>query len=458
MTNSSKNNSWFKTSITARMLMVGFLILILMIPLLFIRSLINERAQRQKEVIKEINEKWGNELLLSGPILKVPYNHYTEVVKLDNQTKKTIKEKTSRVKYAYFFPDKLSVSTDVNAFKKEYGIYETAVFTSTMDFTGSFITPDFIGLDVNLKDVIWEKSTFIIQTSNLKGIRENVQIAIGKNTLSFVPRYKNLGTENNYSEKPILNELESTRIPIEALPVNTPIDFSFTLTINGSEQIEFIPIGKETSVSMKSNWQHPSFQGSFLPEKENDTAKNKDAKGFEAKWNIIQINRQFQQSFLGYLPNLSEFAFGVHLFLPVDQYQKSDRSAKYGYLVIALTFLIFFLIQTISKISIHPFQYLMIGLSLVMFYTLLISISEHQTFIKAYLIAGSAVVVLITLYSISVLKNYKFPVFIFFSLTALYAFIFVIISLENYALLVGSIGLFVILALVMFFSRKIDWQ
>jgi len=139
-------------------------------------------------------------------------------------------------------------------------------------------------------------------------------------------------------------------------------------------------------------------------------------------------------------------------------YQKSERSAKYGFLVIGLTFLIFFLIQTLSKINIHPFQYLMIGLALTMFYTLLVSISEHSNFLKAYITAGISVIILITLYSKSILKTFKFPLFIGASLSALYAFIYVIIQLENYALLVGSIGLFIILATVMFVSRKIDWH
>jgi len=144
--------------------------------------------------------------------------------------------------------------------------------------------------------------------------------------------------------------------------------------------------------------------------------------------------------------------------IPVDEYTKSERSAKYGFLVIGLTFLLFFLIQTLSKIHIHPFQYLMIGLALTMFYTLLVSISEHSNFLRAYLIAGVSVISLITLYSKSILRTWKFPLFICASLTALYTFIYVIIQLESYALIVGSIGLFIILAIVMFVSRKIDWN
>ena len=438
--------------------MVGFLILILMIPLLFIRNLITERAQRQKDVITDINNKWGKEVLISGPVLKIPYKHYSVITKFDNETKKSYKEKRVSTRYAYFFPERLKINSNVNAFKKEYGIYETSVFSSVMNFSGVFSVPDFAEKDIDANDIIWEKSTLLIQTSNLKGIKENVQIVMNQNTFNFVPRYKTPVKENYYTNTPFLNELESERLSEASLPVSKPISFSFKLSINGSKNIQFIPIGKKTSVTMASNWPHPSFQGAFLPEKQQVDNKKESDKGFEAQWNVLQLNRQFEQSFFGELPNLSEFAFGVHLFLPVDQYQKSERSAKYGYLVIFLTFLIFFLIQTISKISIHPFQYLMIGLALVMFYTLLISISEHQSFIKAYLMAGSAVVLLISIYSISILKNYRFPVFIFSSLTALYTFIYVIISLESYALLVGSIGLFVILALVMFFSRKIDWQ
>jgi inner membrane protein len=142
----------------------------------------------------------------------------------------------------------------------------------------------------------------------------------------------------------------------------------------------------------------------------------------------------------------------------VDEYQQNERVSKYGFLVIGLTFLIFFLIQSISKINIHIFQYSMIGIALIMFYTLLISITEHSSFSLAYGISGIAVVALITLYSVSILKNKKFPMFIATSLSVLYAFIFVIIQMEDYALLAGSIGLFFILAAVMYFSRKIDWS
>ena len=251
-----------------------------------------------------------------------------------------------------------------------------------------------------------------------------------------------------------LNELESNNLQLLDVPNGKETSFAITIKMKGSKQIRFIPVGQETDVNINSDWKTANFIGEYLPHNSDKITEE----GFNAKWKILDINRPFSQHYFNGIPNLNNYAFGVNFLIPVDEYQKSERSAKYGFLVIGLTFLIFFLIQSMSKINIHPFQYLMIGIALTMFYTLLISISEHSSYLKAYLIAGASVVTLITLYSKSILKNIKFPVFIGVSLTALYTFIFVIIQLENYALLVGSIGLFVILAAVMFASRKIDWE
>jgi inner membrane protein len=251
-----------------------------------------------------------------------------------------------------------------------------------------------------------------------------------------------------------MNALETGYITENLMPKEGKLNFSFNIEYKGSKQLRMIPIGEETNLNVKSNWVDPSFVGAYLPY---NPDKLSDA-GFDAKWKVLNINRAFPQSFFGSLPDLSEFAFGVELKLLANEYQQSTRSAKYGYLVIALTFLVFFLFQTISKVEIHPFQYLMIGIALTMFYTLLISISEHSNFSMAYLISSVSVVTLITVYSKSILKTLKFTAFIASSLIALYVFIYVIIQMENYALVTGSIGLFVILAMVMFASKKIDWS
>ncbi|KAA5824065.1 cell envelope integrity protein CreD [Algibacter amylolyticus] len=444
----NKFGHWLKTSITARMLMVGFLVIILLVPLSYINSLINERAFRQKDVVNEINKKWGNDVLVYGPILKLPYKTYSETKTFNEKTKTYFKETQTHIKYAYIFPEHLNATVDVNSKTLKRGNFESAVFTTTMDFTGNYIPVDLTAKGIKQEDIVWNEASIIIKTSNLKGIKSEVQIKLEDKAYSFETNF-------NQNTNSRLDVLESALIKNEDLfkTKNTP--FSFSMTFNGSRQIELIPIGKTTTMHMNSNWADPSFMGNYLP---NDETKSITKDGFKADWKILHINRAFSQQHLKSIPKLSQFAFGTKFMVMVDEYQKSERSAKYGFLVIGLTFLVFFLIQTLSKIHIHPFQYLMIGLALTMFYTLLVSLSEHSNFLKAYVISGASVIVLITLYSKSILKTFKFPIFIGLSLTGLYAFIYVIIQLENYALLVGSIGLFLILAIVMFVSRKIDWH
>lgn len=450
----SKFGNWLKTSITVRMIIIGILILILLIPLSFIKNLIYERMERRQEVVSEINQKWGREVLLFGPILKVPYKVYHIEKIYNGKTKQEHKKSVEKIKYAYFFPKTLNIETTINPEEKKRGIYKTAVYKSMINVSGSFTQPDFSELDIQNNDIIWNKTRLIIKTSNLKGVNNSVEIKLNNNMYSFTSKYENNTSTRNYKNNMNLHKLESKFIKEEDLPQKKATNFNLNININGSKQIRFIPIGKQTTARIQSNWKTANFLGEYLPYNSNKINET----GFDAKWKVLDINRPFsQQSFNG-IPNLISYAFGVNFMIPVDEYQKSERSAKYGFLVIGLTFLIFFLIQTMSKINIHPFQYLMIGIALVMFYTLLISISEHSSYLKAYIIAGISVVTLITLYSKSILKGIKFPLFIGTSLSILYIFIYVIIQLESYALLVGSIGLFTILAAVMYASRKIDWQ
>ncbi|MFD0965013.1 cell envelope integrity protein CreD [Pseudofulvibacter geojedonensis] len=446
----NKFGHWLKTSITARMIMIATIILVLLIPLAFVKELIREREFRQTDVVNEINEKWGSEVTLYGPILKVPYKTYKEKSVFNPDTKQYVVEKESFMNYAYFFPKKLDYNAQAKSKTKKRNNFESVVYESNITITGAFNKPNFSSKSIKDEDIIWNKSSIVFKTSNLKGIKSQVAIQLNKHSYDFETNYHS-EKQNRYD----LDELESSYLKLENLDFSKPQSFTMNLAYNGSKSMKFIPIGKTTTAKMTSNWVNPSFTGNFLPQDEGEKV-SKD--GFKANWKVLDINRPFSQQFFNHLPNLNEYAFGTNFIVPVDEYQKSDRSTKYGFMVIGLTFLIFFLIQTMSKINIHPFQYVMIGVALVMFYTLLISISEHSSFLKAYLIAGTAVITLITLYSKSILKNIKFPVLIGTCLTVLYGFIFVIIQLENYALLVGSVGLFTILAVVMFVSRKIDWN
>jgi inner membrane protein len=224
------------------------------------------------------------------------------------------------------------------------------------------------------------------------------------------------------------------------------------LNINGSESINFIPVGKQTNVDLDSDWANPSFEGSFLP-----NTRDINETGFNASWKVLHLNRSYPQQWIGTKYNIDESSFGVKLLLPVDHYQKSLRSVKYAIMFISLTFLIFFFTEILNKKRIHPIQYLLVGLGLSVFYTLLVSLSEQINFNLAYLLASLSIITLITAYSYSMLKNIKLTVIVAFVLSVLYTFLFTVIQLQDYSLLLGSIGLFLALAIVMYLSRKVDW-
>ncbi len=446
MENQEKQPGFFQSN-TAKMIMVGFLTLVLLIPLVFVQDLIGERSQRKNEMIDEVTNLWGKDIYFYGPILKIPYNSY-EIYNITNpKTGAVTIQKKETVKYAYFFPNELKNKSKVtknDSLKR--GIFNHIVYTADMNFNGNFENPNFSKLNITNESILWDKAAIIVKTTNLKSIKSELNIDINGKKYNFEPQP---------DEKEEYSTLSTASFDYKSIVSNEKINFNFSITYNGSNSIKFIPIGKTTNVNINSNWESPSFEGAFAA---NDATKKISKNGFNVDWKILDINRTFTQQYANTLPNLDAYLFGVELIKTVDEYQQNERASKYGFLVIGLTFLIFFLIQTVSKINIHIFQYTMIGLALVMFYTLLISITEHSSFSFAYSIAATAVIALISLYSYSILKNRKFSLFITLALTALYSFIFVIIQLEDYALLVGSIGLFLILAAVMYFSRKIDWS
>jgi len=437
----------FFQSATAKMIMVAMLTLFLLIPLEYVKNLIFERSERKKEVVNEVTELWGQDVHFYGPTLRIPYKTYSETSVVDAKTKQVQIQKTAYTNYAYFFPEQLKNKSNIkkNTSLKR-GLYNNVVFTANMTFDGYFGKPNFEKLQIKDEDVLWDKAVIIVKTSNLKSIKSDLNIKLNNQTFVF---------ESKAQEDKFYGELESNVFDYNLLKTNENINFNFSMLYNGSNSVKFIPVGKTTTVNIDSDWESPSFEGSFAA---NTDSKTINKEGFHADWKVLHINRPFAQQHLEKMPNLDEFLFGVKLIETVDEYQQNERASKYGFLVIGLTFLIFFLIQSISKSSIHIFQYSMIGLALIMFYTLLISITEHSSFTLAYIIAAISVILMIVLYSFSILKTKKFPLFIGAALTALYTFIFVIIQLENYALLVGSIGLFLILGAVMYFSRKIDWK
>lgn len=436
--------NFFQTK-TARLLMVIALILILMIPLSLVKGLIKEREYRQNDVIDEISEKWGEDILIYGPILQIPYKVYTETEQYNKKTKETVKIRKASLKHAYFFPDELNESFNVNNKTLYRGNYQAVVFNTKVDINASFEHFDFSKNEIPKGDVMWEKASILIKTTNLKSINEEVYLKFNNQKHQLEPIF-----ESGHNS---LQTLQTNYIDLTDLKGKKTIMFS--LDYNGSKAIKTVPIGKTTTTRMTSNWKDPSFTGNFLP---NSDTKEITEEGFKADWKVLHVNRPFGQSYFEGLPNLNNYSYGVDFKLLNDDYQQNERASKYGLLVISLTFLVFFMVQIINNLRVHIIQYALIGAALVLFYTLLLSITEHSSFSFAYLISSLSVILMVSLYSWSFFKRFLHIAIISCSLITLFVFIFIIIQLDNYALLAGSIGLFIILALIMFFSRKVNWE
>lgn len=422
--------SWIRNSITIKSIIIGLLILVLLIPAGMIRSLIHERNSLRNKVINEVSYKWGNPQTIAGPIITIPYKKY---YKKDDKI-------VEHIEHAHFLPENLNIESKLNPEIRYRGIYKVVVYNSILTFNGSFNKPDFSNWKIPAENILWESATLSIRIPDMRGIKDVIKINWNKNTYDVNPGIDN----QNASYTGV-----STKVDIQN---ESKYDFNFTLNLNGSDALSFIPIGKETNVSINSIWNSPSFEGSFLPY-HREVSEN----GFSAKWKILHLNRSYPQQWIGDAYSIDDSLFGVKLLLPVDHYQKSERSVKYAIMFISLTFLIFFFTEILNKKRIHPIQYLLVGLGLSIFYTLLISLSEQLSFNLAYLLASISIISLITIYAYSILKNPKLTGIVFLVLLILYGFLFTILQLQDYSLLLGSIGLFIALAIVMYLSRKIDW-
>jgi inner membrane protein len=434
-------NNWLKQSITIRIFTIGILILLLLIPVSMVESIIKEREERQEEAITEVSSKWGEQQTITGLVLTVPYKSYSKV--FEGEKKDEFKLVESR-EYAHFLPEELTISGEILPEIRYRGIYEVILYNSKINLSGKFATPAFEEWNIDKENIIWEDAFVSLGITDLRSIQENISVKWNDKDYFFNP-----GVESS----DVIQNGISTRLPINHTDtINTNSMFSLDLNFNGSSGLNFIPLGKLTKINIKSKWKDPSFTGAFLPDE-----RVVNTEGFSAHWKVLHLNRSYPQNFRGAIQGINESAFGVSLIVPVDEYQKSMRSAKYAVIFITLTFLIFFFVQILNGVKIHPIQYIIVGLALCVFYTLLIALSEHIAFKFSYLISSISIIGLITLYAKSIFNNSKLTTLIGLILAALYLFIYSIIQMEDYALLMGSIGLFIVLAVIMYLSRKINW-
>lgn len=444
-------NNWIQESITVKLGSIGFLVLILLIPSAWIEDLIFERQQRSDEVINEVGEKWSKSQTLSGPVLVIPYIKQTII-----DREKEGKEIREHLERAYFLPEQLSIEGTVNPETLNRGIFDAVVYKSQLNFQSTFAFPDFESLKIQEDLVQWKDAYMILGITDLRGINEDPKFMVGTEQLATGPSNKmGISIRKQNELYPQDQNLSTTGIKAN-LNWKSKEDFKGTVAIDidvkGSQRLDFIPAGKNTTVKISGPWADPSFDGEFIPQ-----SREVSETGFSATWKVLHFNRPFSQQWTEDNQNLSGAEFGVKLLVPVDQYQKSMRTSKYGVLIIVLTFISLFLVEVTQKIRIHPFQYILIGAALIIYYSLLLSISEQLGYDIAYLLASGATVLLITFYSISFLRKIRLAVLLSLLLVIFYAFIFVIIQLQDFSLLIGSIGLFLIIGILMFFSRKISW-
>ncbi len=413
-----------------RGIFVFFLILFLLIPQFLIHDLVRERKQRQEEVKEEVVSKWASAQTIKGPMLLVP----TYKNGIDNREGLT---------YLWIKPNELNIQGNIDPEVKHRSLYKVVLYKTKLNFAGSFKD---LSVNPNTAEnggILWDKAQLVMSISDYTGMED-------------VVRLNSNDAQSEFSNNPYDVQFIPAGI---AAPIQLNIDssmhnqsFSFDVQLKGYEQLNLQPYANKTSIELTSPWSIPSFTGKILPN------SNVTEKGFTAKWNTMDVRKTVPDRF-GDMPNVqtSENNMGVKLLQGQDHYSKTDRSIKYAILIITLTFVVYIFIELLQKRRINAAQYILVGAALLIFYTLLLSISEYTGFNIAYGIAATAVVLQISIYTGMIFKSIKTAIIFGILISVLYLFIFSLIQLEDYALLAGSVGLFFILSLVMFFSRKISW-
>jgi inner membrane protein len=370
--------------------------------------------------------KWGGSQQITGPVMAIPY------IKVGNNSQDVI----------YFLPDEYNVTGDIKPEERVRGIQKILNYQAEMKINGSFSFPDVESLGIKSSQVLWDKCFIMLGISNMQGIKNKIAINLDGKSYEVSP---------NIPQNSLIDKGLSVKIGLD--PENPVVGkYDFDLTLNGTEGLYFLPVGKHTGIHLTSAWKSVGYIGDFVATENTDLSN-----GIDSKWDIFDYNRNFVQLWTGSNPNLEQSEIGADLLLPINHYEKTLRAVKYALMFIMLTFLVFFLIEFVGKKQIHPVQYLLVSLALVLFYTLLLAFSEHIGFDWSYLISSLATIVLITAYSSSIFRDKRQTTLMGVFLTVLYIYLYVVLQQENMALLFGAIGLFIGLACVMFVLRKVNW-
>ncbi len=442
-----KINQWARNSISLKLSVIGVFVLILLIPSEMVQSLIRERETTRNQAVSEIWRTWGDRQVLAGPVISVP------VVSLKSAAAGTAESYT---RYLHFLPENLSVSGEVTPVLRYRSIYEVVLYSGKLAVSGNFkpLLPK--GLNVQPADIRWDKAYVTFGISDMKGVKENIDLHWNDSVYRMQP---------GVPVHDIIKGGVSIPVSVDPSLSNT---FSFKLQLNGSRLLAFLPFASDMNVNLTSTWANPSFEGAFIP-----TDKTVSHKGFAAKWKVLELNRNYGQfgfdDFIGngdkaqnelftndrISPDNTIGAFGVNLIMPVDQYQRTTRAAKYGVLFVILTFVTFFFFELLRKKYVHPLQYLIVGFAVMLFYLLLLSFAEYLLFDLAYAIAAIVVTLMVMLYAGAIFSNRKYGIIVGLILFMLYAYFYTLLQLQLYSLLFGAIGMAVMLSVIMLLTRNL---
>lgn len=436
-----------KTPIYFKMGALLFLVLILLIPIGMIDSVIRERSYRQSAVGAEISQIWGRSQRIFGPVLILPYRQTVETVKYDDSVSVNTVEGR-----AFILPETLAIAATIDPEIRYRGIFEAVVYRGDVAFQGRFTRPDLAALGIGDAEILWDRATLALGATDLRGTRGDLTLAFGDLETMFTP-----GTSSS-----IIGGGASAAIGPALTGGWTDgraIGFDFALDLAGSGGIRFVPSAKDTTVSLTSPWPHPSFDGAWLP---SERAVNEA--GFEASWKVSWFGRDFPQQWLerdagrdGLENRISSAEFGASLITPVDFYVKSERSVKYAILFILLIFATVFILEVAVPVRVHLVQYALVGFAMTVFYLLLLALAEVIGFAAGFAVATAVSTAMIALYLGKAMRSRARGAQVAGILVGIYGFLYVVLQLEDYALLTGTIGVTIALAAVMYATRDMDW-
>jgi inner membrane protein len=436
--------------------MLIVLVLLLLIPLSMIRSLVNERGLTAGEAESDIMEAWGKELIEAGPIITIPGVKTEEIITRSEKEG----ERVEIVKTPFTLvisPRRLNIDGVFKTELRRRGIFSVPLFSGTLVLSGSFDPSAALAALLSQETVASGQAELVIALSGQKGIRKINAATWGNDELFFQPgnRDHNLFLSWDQGRGTRRAGGSGVNAVLPRFEEGGETDFTISIEIQGGQLIRVLPIARDTHVRIASDWPSPSFQGAFLP---NESTVGEA--GFSASWDISYLSRDiplFLKKYDGDNYGYDESLFGVNFFRSIDTYFLNTRAVKYAVLFLIVPFLTLFLLEIFTKRRIHPVPYLLSGIGNAVFYLLLLSLSEQIPFYAAYLIAALAVTILLTLYSRSLLPSWGKSWYMGLVVTLSYVLLYAVLNAESYALLIGSVGTFFVIALVMFLTRRLEW-